>query len=354
MNDLGGAALPRRGATINRLAATEAESNLLHLPTPLTYVPAEDVPRRPAAAALAARRPRASLIIPTHARAELLSRCVASCFDLTDYGPLELIVIDHASKGDQMAAALDSIAGRSGAIVVREEGPFNYSRLINIGVARTDAELIILLNDDVEATTEDWLLKLVTMLEQPGIGIVGPRLLYPDGRIQHDGVALGFGGLAGHPGRGSRPDDRNPYRVDPWPRTVSAVTGACLLMRRRDFYATGGMDESLAVEFNDVDLCLRVAARGLRCVVDPRVTLVHHENASRVSGPPGALVNLSDRTNFTNRWGHVLGDDPWFTPNLAIEHESCGLANPPRTHWDLAPRRRQLAAQPRSCTGHTP
>jgi GT2 family glycosyltransferase len=339
---------PTRRTMINSLAGTVPEVEIVHVPAPLTRAP-------PVLAPVACLRscactttgPLASIIVPTHARAELLSRCVSTCFDQTIYRPVELIVVDHASNRPEMTEALDAIGKRRGAIVLREEGPFNFSRLINTGVGRSTGEIIVMLNDDVEAIDHEWLAKLIRTLEHPRIGIVGPRLLYPDGRIQHNGVALGMGGLAGHPGRGCQPHSRNLNRADPWPRTVSAVTGACLITRRRDFDAVGGMDENLAVEFNDVDLCLRIAARGLRCVVDPRISLVHHEQATRAGRNPDVTVAQSrDRAYFVNRWGAILADDPWFSPNLTLDDDSCGLADPPRAPRNLAPRRRDLMPQP--------
>jgi GT2 family glycosyltransferase len=336
--------VPRRGALLNQFGLALPEGAVRHIASPLTRVP-ESAPAAllPPARITVAERPSVSLVVPTHARAELLNRCVSSCFDRISGWPVELVVVDHASTSPAMAEALATIRQRSGTLIVREEGPFNYSRLVNVGVARSKGEVLVLLNDDVEAMTRDWLDGLVTMLQKPGIGVVGPRLLYPDGRIQHNGVALGMGGIAGHPGRGAFPTERNQNRVDPWPRTVSAVTGACLLIRRVDFDAVGGLDENLAVEFNDVDLCLRVAARGLKCVLEPRVTLTHHEQATR-TGRPQTLspARKSDRITFVNRWGSLIADDPWLSPNIALEDDSCALADPPRSRIDLTPRRRVL------------
>lgn len=334
---------PRRAALLNALAVRYGEDAVAHLPHALSEAPPGPAAKRSPVHSRAGARLLVSLIISTRARADLLRQCVESCFTNSSYRPMELIVVDHDSEGPEMAAALGEIGALANTTIIRETGAFNYSRLINAGASHARGEILILLNDDIQALSSDWLDDLVVLALRPQIGAVGARLHYPGGRIQHDGVVLGIGGLAGHPGRLQKANFINPDPRHAWPRTVSAVTGACLAVKRASFEQIRGLDEAFAIEFNDIDFCLRLGEQGFKSVLNPYVRLIHHENAtrgSRVSKTVRARIK-QDRAVFLMRWGHLLADDPWFSPNLSLDDDRCALADAPRVTEIIAPRLRR-------------
>lgn len=266
--------------------------------------------------ALPAQPPGVQVVIPSKDQAALLGCCLESLQRTCQaYPNLLITVVDHASREPATAALLSHWRQRLGnrLRVQRMGGPFNWSRLNNQAIRQGNAPLILLLNNDVEALTAGWLEVMVAQALRPAIGAVGAVLLYPDRRIQHAGIALG----CGPDGRGAE----HPYRGLPWPAAVhrgrpqllsgwAAVTGACLMVRRQNWEALGGLDEQLPVEGNDVDFCLRLAQRRLRMVVDPGAVLVHHECQSR--DPRGSLTQASAQARLLRRHGHCMGQlDPW-------------------------------------------
>ncbi len=248
---------------------------------------------------------RISIVIPTRDGLAMLQRCLAA-IARTDHPDVEVVIVDNGSSKDATLAFLASTAHT----VVRAPGPFNFSRLNNLAVPHTTGRYLLFLNDDTEAFRPDWLRALEEHAQRPEVGAVGAKLLYRDGRIQHAGIAVGIGGLAGHPYRFARvaADDV---------RDVSAVTAACLMMRRDVFDAVGGFDERLPVNSNDVDLCLRLRARGWLVVYTPHAVLYHHESQTR-----GARAMPDDAGLMTRRWRGVLGADPYYSPNLDLAEES--------------------------------
>ena len=167
----------------------------------------------------------------------------------------------------------------------------------------------------------NWLPALLAQAQRPGVGAVGAKLLYPDGRIQHAGVVLGVCGVAGHAFRFLRPEDKPYHGLSELVRSCSAVTAACLLMSKQLFEQIGGFNTRLAVEYNDVDLCLRIRQRGLRIVFDPHAVLIHHENATRKSGR-----SRDDRLVLEELWGDLIEQgDPYYNPNLTSLREDWSL-----------------------------
>lgn len=284
--------------------------------------------------ALPAKAPRVTLIIPFRDRVSLLQRCLETLFEHTDYPDWEVLLVDNESQQPETKAYLREMEKNPRVRVISCQGSFNFAQLNNEAVQETDADLVGLLNNDLEFRSTDWLSKLAAMAWQPESGAVGARLVYPDLRLQHGGIFGGYNGVAGHLGRGTM--------QLPWhliismicPRQVLAVTAACMLVRRDRYLEVGGMDaEHLAVSFNDVDFCLRLHEAGYRNVINPDVTVVHHESASRglSAGPTGSL----EAEWMQKRWGPILYKDPFFNPNLDLD-ESGQLAFPPRvpTPWE--------------------
>ena len=290
--------------------------------------------------------PSVSIIVPTRDRAELLRVCARGVLEGTEYPNLRLVIADNDSREASTLALLAKLQRDPRVQVLRCPGPFNYAVINNAAVAAVPSDVIVLLNNDIEVQNPDWLHELVSQAMRPDVGAVGAKLRYGDGRIQHAGVILGMGnfgrgsGVAGHRGLGAMPGDPGPFGHYLVTREATAVTGACLALRREVFVAVGGLDEdNLAVAFNDVDLCLRIRAMGLRVVWTPGTELLHLESASRGSdeAPAQRARFLSECAYMRRRWGAQLDADPFHNPNLALSGSGYELAFPSR-------RRRPWAA----------
>lgn len=273
--------------------------------------------------------PLASIIIPTRDRVDLLQRCVESLFAKTTYAPFELIVVDNQSRDPATLAYLQSLSER-GARVLRYDQPFNYSAINNFAVAHSRGTVLAFLNNDLEVIAPDWLSDLIAHATRDGIGAAGAKLLYPDGKIQHSGVVLGLHGLAGHVFRGLDSNTNKQHCRAQLLQAVSAVTGACLVVRREAFDRVGGFDEAhLPVAFNDVDLCLRLCEAGLRNVLVPDALLTHHEYATRgQDDTPSKRARFAAETAYMHqRWNL---EDPYYSLNLSLHSDTAELAWPPR------------------------
>lgn len=310
------------------LAIAERGSPPLHLPLILTH---RSEPRVTAAqpAVVPTQAVAISVIIPTRDRAELLESCLSGLLSTRFPGEREIIVVDNDSCEPRTKALFERLEATEGVRVIARPGPFNFAALINAGVASARGDLVCLLNNDVEITSPDWLQQMAALAVCEDIGAVGARLLYPDGAIQHAGVALGIGDAAGHVDKGVNP---LPGEFAPWhgeTRTVSAVTAACLLVGRAKFVEVGGMDEqTFAVDFNDVDLCLKLAARSWRTVYCAQATLVHHESHSRGKTHHGAgLARFEQELSALRaRWSTSTIVDPHHSPLFRRQSERCLLA----------------------------
>lgn len=276
--------------------------------------------------------PKVSLVIPTRDRVELLRMCVESILARTTYPDFELVVVDNQSTDPDALAYLAELQRRDRVRVLRFDAPFNYSAINNWAVAQCDGAVIGLVNNDIEVITPDWLEEMVSHALRPEVGAVGAMLYYPNDTIQHAGVMLGLHGVAGHiyaglprgyPGHGGR------ARVA---QSMSAVTGACLLVRREVFEQVGGLEEGLQVAFNDVDFCLRVREAGYRNIWTPFAELYHHESASRGSEDTDEKKQrfASEVAYMHQRWEAELRSDPAYNANLSLSSLSCELSNPPR------------------------
>lgn len=242
-----------------------------------------------------------SIIIPTRDRVDLLRPCVES-LRRTIQTPYELVIVDNDSQDPATLGYLNALE----ATVVRYPGPFNFAEMNNRAAERAQGSTLLLLNNDTEAGEPGWLESLLDLALAPEIGAVGAQLLYPDGSIQHAGMAIDSAGRVGQLLAGQDPAGlSHPYLLRA-AMDVSAVTGACMMIRRDLFLSMGGFDPTLAVCFNDIDLCLRLRERGYRVVFTPFATLLHHECASRVPYPP-----LADEVLFRARWMDTpLSRDP--------------------------------------------
>ena len=249
--------------------------------------------------------PLVSIVIPTRDRAHLLGRCLASIETRVHDVSYEVVIVDNGS----VEPATRTLLGACGHRVIRDEGAFNFARLCNLGARHARGRHLLFLNNDAEAVEEGWLGALVEQSQQEPIGAVGAKLHYPDGRLQHVGMLLGAGEGVAQPLRGAAGAAPGYFDSAVVVRNCSAVTGACLMTRREVFEAAGGFDERFAVDYNDVDYCLRVRAAGRRVVFTPHARLWHHEFATR----PRAVAP-AEHALFRDRWAPALGRDPYLDP----------------------------------------
>lgn len=283
--------------------------------------------------ALPAEQPLVAIIIPTRDQGSRLKTCLHSIFNQTDYRPYEVIVLDNETHDSETLEFLAELTKRDGVRVERIEGGFNYSRLNNRGVELSRGSLIALLNNDVEVINDDWLSEMVSRVMQPKVAMVGARLWYPNGTIQHGGVILGAGGIAAHAHAGVRRGEPGYFARAHLAQDVSAVTTACALVKREAYLQVGGFDENLAVTFNDVDFCLRLREAGYRVLWTPYAELIHHESASRGFDniAPKQVRFLAEVDYMKSKWHHILQRDPFYNPNLSLDEDLFTLAFPPRT-----------------------
>jgi glycosyltransferase involved in cell wall biosynthesis len=278
-------------------------------------------------------QPRVCIVVPTRNKADLLRACIGSVLEGTLYGNYEIVIVDNGSDEDEALAYLQSIAEHPKVRVLRDARAFNFSRLNNEAVQQTDAELVCLLNNDIEVLSPGWLGEMVSLAMQPDVGAVGAKLLYPDGTVQHGGVIVGIGGVAAHAHKHFRSIDPGYIGRARLIQEVSAVTAACLVVRRRAYLAVHGFDEEhLAVAFNDVDFCLKLKAHGLHNVWTPYAVLCHHESVSRgIDDDPRKEARFRREADYIRyRWEHVIRHDPAYSPNLSLHDEQFALAFPPR------------------------
>ncbi|MCW8087513.1 glycosyltransferase family 2 protein [Sabulicella glaciei] len=276
---------------------------------------------------LPAEAPRVTTIIATRDRAELLRSATAGLLHRTNYANLEVVIVDNGSEQPEALTLLEELRQDPRVRVLQEPGPFNYSKLNNVGAAAASGEVLLLLNNDILVIEPDWLREMVSHAIRPGIGTVGAKLLFPDRTIQHAGVVLGIGdfadgpGVAGHFGLGDEQSDRGYFSHNFLTRTVSANTAACLTVRSEVFRHVGGFNEvDLAISFNDVDFCLRIQDLGLRHIWTPFAQLYHLESASRgrddMTSESKVRAEREGRY-MRERWGAVLDSDPYYNPHFS-------------------------------------
>lgn len=279
--------------------------------------------------------PRVTIIVPTR-DGHGLQRCLDSIYIRTTYPNFEVVVVDLSSRTFSTLHRLQGYDDR--VTIIRDENPFNIAAMSNRAVERTFGEVICLLKDDTEVISGDWLNEMVGQLLQPGIGAVGAKLYYGDFRIQHAGFILGIGGIAGS-------SHRNADRLSVGyaghlllAHRMSAVTAACMVVRRNAWREVHGMDEENVPDvFNDVDFCLRLREQGWDTVWTPYAELFNHESAT--SGPNNgrlsANASLRETDYMEARWSlDGLLRDPYYNPNLSLDAEDFSLAWPPRASYD--------------------
>jgi GT2 family glycosyltransferase len=262
--------------------------------------------------------PLVSIVIPIRDRVTLLRRCLDAVRAWTEPSRYEVIVVDHASVEPETQRFLAACGHR----VVPAAGDFNFARLNNLGVRHASGTHLLFLNNDTEPLHRGWLTALLEWSQQPEIGAVGAKLYYPDGRLQHVGIALGVGAGAAQLHRGSPGAHRGYFDSALVVRNCSAVTAACLMTRRAVFEEAGGFDERFAVDFNDVDYCLRVGRLGYRVLFTPHARLLHHEFSTRPR-----TVRPSEHELFRSLWRDLIPRDPFYSPHLSRRFTDARIAS---------------------------
>jgi len=266
-----------------------------------------------------------SVIIPNKDHLEDLSRCIDSIRKVNAYQNLEIIIVENNSSSRDIFDYYDRIQEEDGRIrVITYEGPFNYSRINNFGANEAHGKDLLFLNNDTAVLKPSAFWYLASYADKEDVGAVGALLIYPDHTVQHAGVILGYGGVAGHAFSGEALGEipnRYAEMLFEHTRNVSAVTGACMMVRKEIFEKAGGFDEELAVAFNDVDLCLRLRSKGYRVLICPNAELIHNESASRGAEDTDEKVKRfhGEIGRFVRRWEKQLAEgDPFYNPNYTL------------------------------------
>jgi GT2 family glycosyltransferase len=248
--------------------------------------------------------------------------CVEGLLNRTDYPNIEVLIVDHESKLPETFALFERLKSASRVRIMPYVGNFNYSAINNRAAAEAKGSIIGLVNNDIDVINSDWLSEMVSLAVLDGVGAVGAKLLYANNRVQHGGVVLGVGGVANHFNYNEPRSAAGYFGRNALTSSVSAVTGACLLVRKSVYEEVGGLNErDLPVAFNDVDFCLRLRRRGYRNVWTPFAELYHHESASRgADSTPEKLARFQREINYMIKtWGPELGQDPFYNANLSTD-----------------------------------
>ena len=312
--------------------------------------------------ALPAAPPLVTIIIPTRNGLNLLQTCLDSIAAKTDYPNYEILIIDNNSDDPATLLYFDDLVENGRARVEPYPHPFNYAAINNMAVEHARGDVLCLMNNDIEVLTPDWLSEMTGHALRPEVGAVGARLWYPNETLQHGGVIVGLGGVAGHSHKYFRRGDLGYFGRTVVIQNFSAVTAACMVLRKEVYEQSGGMEaEHLQVAFNDVDFCLKIGELGLFIVWTPYAELYHHESISRGhENTPEKIVRFQRECAYMkSRWQDMLQNDPAYSPNLTLNTEDFAYAWPPRVQgldglgrkpaWDslLAPLRKRPKAVPK-------
>ena len=283
--------------------------------------------------ALPKQLPLVSLIIPTRNGAELIRQCIESIVQKTTYPNYEILIVDNGSDEPAALRYLNAVVADPRIRVMRDDRPFNFSAMNNAAVKKVRGDIIGLINDDIEVISPDWLTEMVGHALRPEVGAVGAKLLYPNDTIQHAGVLLGVTGIAGHAHKNLPRFDHGYFSRANLIQSFSAVTAACLLIRKATYESLGGLNEAdLTVAFNDIDFCIRVRDAGYRNMWTPYAELYHYESATRgYEDSPEKKARFEREIDYMRlQWGDALANDPAYSPNLTCNSEDFSLAWPPR------------------------
>ncbi len=273
--------------------------------------------------------PLVTILIPNKDMVETLDTCVRSIYEKTDYPEFEILVVENNSNKAETFAYYEKMQQEHENFrMITYTGTFNYSAINNLGVQSSRGEYILFLNNDTEVISPYWIREMLGFCQRQDTAAVGAKLLYPDGQVQHGGVVIGIGGFAGHIHSFSPRNSQGYFGRLCAVQDISAVTAACMLVKRSVFESVGGFDEDFVVSLNDVDLCLRMRQMGFLIVMDPNVELYHYESKSRgyEETPEKQERFKKEILLFRKRWEKILEEgDPYYNPNLTINGSDCQL-----------------------------
>ena len=325
----------KRDYFLARGEAAEVEEN--------PFAPAWDRIRRP----VPTPAPLVSLIVPTHNRHDLLATCIDGLLHRTTYSRIEVIIVDHDSDDPETIALLRRLGADERVRVLPYRGRFNYSDMNNMAVAEARGEVVGLINNDIDVIEPDWLAEMVSIAVLPQNGAIGAKLLYPNGKVQHGGVTLGAPWGPEHTHINAGRSEMGYFGRLVLTANVSAATAACLVLRKAAFDEVGGLNAvDLPVAYNDMDLCLKLRARGYSNIWTPFALLYHNESATRRKDRASRKVDgfIAELEYMRSKWGRAFEHDPYFNINLTLRNPCFALACPPRRikPWRAAARIREL------------
>lgn len=274
--------------------------------------------------------PKISIIIPNKDHVEDLRRCITSIIEKSTYDDYEIIVVENNSETREIFAYYEELANNPAVKIITYKGDFNYSAINNLGVSEASGEYVLLLNNDIQIITVNWMEELLMYAQRPDVGAVGAKLYYPDKTIQHAGVVIGLGAhrTAGHVHYRQKRENLGYMGRLCYAQNMSAVTGACLLVKKALYEEAGGLDESFAVSLNDVDFCLKLRRLGYLNVFTPFAEAYHYESASRgsdMTGEAAARYN-AESARFREKWKAELeAGDPYYNPNFSLDKSDFSL-----------------------------
>lgn len=272
---------------------------------------------------------KVSIIIPTRDHADDLERCLTSIFSKSTYRNIEVVILDNGSvENETLVCFAKWRAFESDRVkIVPHNVPFNYSEVNNYAVKQSTGDIVLLLNNDTEVIAPQWIEAMLEQAQRPTIGCVGAKLLYEDGTIQHAGVVMRIGGVAGHSHRFYQGDAPGYFHIIKTVNNYTAVTAACLMIRREVWDQVEGLDEQLTVAFNDVDFCLRVREAGYLNVYVPHAELYHYESKSRGFDDTPAKIarSIGEQQYMQKRWNVSSTDDPFYSPHLSLTSEDYAI-----------------------------
>lgn len=272
--------------------------------------------------------PKVSIIVPTKDQVDLLKNCIDSIEKRTGYKNYEIIVVNNKSEKTETLKYLNQILNKPNITVLEYDYPFNFASINNFAVKHAAGEILLFLNNDTEVISEEWLESMVEHIVRPEVGVVGARLLYSNGIIQHAGVIIGIGGVAGHSHKYLPQNHPGYFSRAKAIQNLSAVTGACMMVKKKLFESLGGFNEKdLPVAFNDIDFCLRVRQKQLLIIYTPYAEVYHHESVSRGQDetPEKALRFQREVEYMLNHWGKALQKDPYYNVNLTLIKEDFSI-----------------------------
>lgn len=273
-------------------------------------------------------KPLISIIVPTKDQLDILETCIKSIVNRSTYPNYEIIIVDTGSEEDSTIRYLGEIALDERISVIKWDKAFNYSSVNNFASKSAKGEYLLFLNNDTEVQTADWIESMLELCQLDNVGAVGVKLLYPDSTIQHGGVILGIGGIAGHSHKHFPSSSSGYFGRLSVPTNLSAVTAACMMVRTSCFIEVGGFDEGYALAFNDVDLCLKIRERGYFIVWTPYSKLTHYESKTRgyEDTPQKQARFKKEIDRFKDKWGQTLeSGDPYYNINLTLYREDFSL-----------------------------